>query len=199
MQAAVDAGPGPNRTSDKEISMSVVPLVTRKPRSRIADRQQTLRARLWPEVTPGHLWVRQHHDGYSTMPRTMPLILGIMDDLKKGKPVSATYLDLWTRSFDESFVTLSKSREIAFSAGFTTQRGERTWRERMSVLAEFGFIDIKAGPSGPTSYALIFNPYLVIRNLYKSGKGKIVDSKYNALMARADEVGARDFDLPNPL
>lgn len=38
----------------------------------------------------------------------MLLSLSIMDDLSKGQPVSSTYLELWCRTFDESFVTLSK-------------------------------------------------------------------------------------------
>ena len=170
----------------------------RKSRGRVADRQLSLRAKLWPGLAPEMLWSRQKHDGFSSVPRTMPLMMSIMDDFEKGKPVGTTYLELWTRAFDESFVTLSKSREMAFAAGFTKQRGERTWRERMAILARHGFIDLKAGPSGPMSYALIYNPYFVIRHIHDTKSAKIREDKYNALMVRADEIGAQDFDLPNP-
>jgi hypothetical protein len=169
-----------------------------KPRKKIAQRQLELRARLWPNHIDGHMWQRKHHNGFATIPRTMPLMLTIMDDLSEGRPVSATYNELWCRAFDECFVTLSKPREMAFHAGFTGQRGERTWRERMKILAELGFIDIKEGPSGPMSYALILNPYLVIRrHLHQSHPGIRVD-KYNALMERAGEIGATDLDMPDP-
>jgi hypothetical protein len=169
-----------------------------KPRKKIAQRQLELRGRLWPHHVDGHIWQRKHHNGFATIPRTMPLMLTIMDDLSDGKPVSATYNELWCRAFDECFVTLSKPREMAFHAGFTGQRGERTWRERMKILAELGFIDIKEGPSGPMSYALILNPYLVIRrHLHQKHPGIRVD-KYNALMERAGEIGATDLDMPDP-
>jgi len=170
----------------------------RAPRKKITTRQLDLRARLWPTVADGHLWLRQSHDGYTTIPRTMPLILSIMDDLANGQPVSMTYLELWGRVFDECFVTLSKPREMAFHSGFTGQRGERTWRGRIKILANLGFIDVRPGASGPMSYALIFNPYLVIRRLHDQKHPGLRDDKYNALIERAGEVNATDFDLPDP-
>lgn len=168
------------------------------PRKKIAQRQMELRNRLWPTHHDGHLWRRQAHDGFMTLPRTMPLMLEIMNDLAGGQPVSTTYLELWGRTYDESFVTLSKPREMAFHAGFASQRGERTWRGRMKIIAQLGFIDIKEGPSGPMSYALILNPYLVIRRLAQEGHPGIRADKYNALMQRAGEIGASDLDMPDP-
>lgn len=172
--------------------------VLAKPRKKIAQRQLDMRTRLWPDVTDGHLWHRKRHDGYTTVPRTMPLILSIMDDLANGQPVGMTYLELWSRAFDDSFVTLSKPRQIAFHAGFGTQRAERTWRSRMRILADLGFIDIKPGASGPMSYALIYNPYLVIRRHHEQGTPGIREDKFNALAERAGEIGAGDLGLPDP-
>jgi hypothetical protein len=170
----------------------------RKPRKKIAQRQLELRARLWPNLNESFLWQRKKHDGFTTIPRTIPLMLSIMDDLSEGQPVSWAYLELWCRAFDECFVTLSKPREMAFHAGFTGQRGERTWRSRMKILADLGFIDIKEGPSGPLSYALIFNPYLVIRRLRDQKHPGVREDKYNALMERAGEISATDLDMPDP-
>lgn len=172
-------------------------LGAKKPRKKIAQRQLELRARLWPSHGDGHIWRRQHHHGFTTIPRTMPLMLSIMDDLA-GAPVSMAYLELWGRAFDESFVTLSKPREVAFHAGFDGQRGERTWRAKMKLLADLGFIAVQSGPSGAMSYALILNPYLVIRRLHAEKRPGLREDKYNALIERAGEVGADDFDLPDP-
>jgi hypothetical protein len=172
--------------------------MTSKPRKKIAQRQLDLRGRLWPSITDGHLWHRLHHHGFATIPRTMPLMLDIMNDLANGQPVGITYLELWCRAFDESFVTLSKPREMAFHAGFSGQRAERTWRGRMKILEELGFIELQEGPSGPMSYALILNPYLVIRQHYQGKQPGIRTDKYNALVERAVEIGANDFDLPDP-
>lgn len=169
-----------------------------KPRKKIAQRQLDLRGRLWPHITDGHLWRRLDHHGFATIPRTMPLILTIMDDLANGQPVSTTYLELWGRAFDECFVTLSKPREMAFHSGFTGQRAERTWRARIKILADLGFIELQAGASGPMSYALILNPYLVIRRLHEQKNPGVREDKYNALIERAVEIGAADFSMPDP-
>jgi hypothetical protein len=162
------------------------------------ERQLSLRARLWPDITDNDLWVRTERDGFITIPRTMPLILDIMDDMANGQPISSTYLELWCRSFDECFVTLSKPREIAFHSGFTGQRAERTWAGRMRLLDDLGFIRTKEGASGPLTYALILNPYHVIKGHHDKRTPGLRSDKYNALMARAVEIGATDLDEPSP-
>jgi hypothetical protein len=170
----------------------------RKPRKKIAQRQAELRARLWPDIHDGYIWNRHDHDGFTSIPRALPLILSIVDDLTNGKPASMAYFELWGRAFDEGFVNLTNPKEIAFNAGYTGQRGERVWRERMQALADVELIKIEAGPSGKMSYALILNPYLVIRRLYDQGHPGVLRDKYNALMQRAAETSATDFELPDP-
>lgn len=162
--------------------------------SKIVQKQLLLRNMLWPEITNDDLWLRNERNGFITMPRTMPLFMQIMDDLSKGKPLSGTYLELWCRSWDECFVTLSKPREMAFHAGHEGQRGERTWKERLKKLEELGFISIKGGPSGPFSYALIYNPYKAVKKLYQAGNSGITAEKYNSLIARAIDIGADDLE-----
>lgn len=157
---------------------------------------RALRKELWPLVTTDQLWDRRDRKktkGFMTLPRPMPLILDIMDDMAGGKPLSSTYLELWSRSSDECVVNLSKARDMAFHAGFSGQRGERTWRGRMKLLEQLGFIDIKSGPSGPLSYALIFNPYLVIKQHHEADTPGLREDKYNALVARALEIKATDL------
>jgi len=121
--------------------------------------------------------------------RCMPLMMSIMDDLAKGKPVSMAYLELWCRTFDENFVVLSKPQNTAFHAGFGGQRGERTWRGRLTLLQKLYFIDLKAGPSGPASYALLYNPYKVIEWHRAQKTPGLREDKWNALVERAGEVG----------
>lgn len=168
----------------------------------IDDRQRDLRSRLWPDITEDDLWVRKtiegrYTPGFATLPRTMPLMLSIMDDMTKTKPVSSTYLELFCRGFDDCMIVLSKPKEMAFHAGFIGQRAERTWKERLKLLNDMGFIKIESGPSGPMSYALILNPYKVIKSHYGTHPG-ITNDKYNALLARALEIGAKDLDDTSP-
>lgn len=124
----------------------------------------------------------------------MPLLLGIMDSLSKGKPVSSVYLDLWCRAFDECFVTLNKPREMAFFAGYTGQRAEQTWVTRVKILMNLGFIDVKSGPSGPLSYALIWNPYEVAEAHHRKKTAGMRDDLFHALLQRANEIKADDLD-----
>ena len=171
--------------------------IPRPPRRKIAKRQLDLRNRLWPDVTQDWLWSRHTHDGFTTLPKAMPLIMGIMDDLAKGEPVSLTYLELWCRTFDENFVTLSKPREIAFHSGFNGQRAERTWRTRLKLLAKLNFISLKEGASGPETYALLYNPYKVVQWHHDNKTRGLRIDKYNALMERALEIGDESL-TPQP-
>jgi hypothetical protein len=175
-----------------------MPRISTRPPKKIQQRQLELRARLWPGLNQSDLWNRLTHDGFSTIPSSMPLIMSIIDDLSNGRPASMTYLDLWTRAFDEGFVTLAKPREMAFHAGFTTQRAERTWKQKLDVLAELNFIDLKSGPSGPASYALIWNPYVVIKWHHDQKAIGLREDKFNALVARSLELGDRTFAPPAP-
>ncbi|MFM9976854.1 MAG: hypothetical protein ACKVOP_02250 [Sphingomonadaceae bacterium] len=159
----------------------------------ILTRQLEARAKIWPDVTNLMLWDRSERDGFSTVPRAMPLIMNIMDGLSdKGFPVGQTYLELWCRLYDELFLTLNRPEEMAFYAGFTGQRAVRTWKDRVKRLADLGFIDLKSGPLGDMSYAIFFNPYHVIKRAYL--KGDVQEDKYRALVIRANEIGAFDLD-----
>jgi len=163
---------------------------------KIAQRQIELRAKLWPDVNPAHLWSRKVSDGFTTIPRTLPLFMVMMDCMSKGKPLSSTYFELWCRAFDDCLVVLNKPKEMAFFAGFSGQRAEQTWSDRIRKLADLGFISVKPGPSGPLSYCLILSPYRVIRDHHKKQTPGLTDDLYNALLARASEIGAEDLNSP---
>ena len=167
---------------------------SKKRLSKIARQKLRMRDTLWPELDEARLWSRERSDGWLSVPRPMPLLMKIMDSLSKGKPVSSTYLDLWCRTYDDSFIIANKDREMAYFSGFTGERAVRTWTMRMRTLKDLGFIDIKSGPNGPISYVLIFNPYLVVRRLYEDGQ--INETFFNSLTQRMIEIGAHDLSDP---
>lgn len=158
-----------------------------------------LRRQLWPHLTDADLWLRLRSKGFTTIPRTMPLILRIMDALSKGKPVASVYLDLWCRTFDECLVVLNKPTEMAFGSGFAGQRAEQTWVSRVRILSSLGFIDTQPGPSGPVSYAVLLNPYKVIMKHHRAKTPGMTTGLYNALIARANEIGAGDLMEQDPV
>lgn len=158
----------------------------------ILKRQLDTRAKLWPTLTDDMLW-GMDNDGWVAVPRLMPLMMNIMDDLsEKGFPVSRTYLELWARLRDEQFLTLNRPEEMAFHAGFDGQRALRTWKDRVQRLANLGFIGLMPGPLGDLSYAVFYNPYHVIKRAYLTGK--VQERKWQALVVRAGEVGSFDID-----
>ena len=162
----------------------------------IARKQLALREQLWPGIGP-NLWHRLANKGFATIPKTMPLILRIMDEMTKGAPVSSTYLTLWCSTWDNGFVQHIKPDEMAYASGFGGQRGEHTWIGRMKKLQELQFIDLKAGKSGPITYALIHNPHLIMQWHYGQKIPGLTEASYSALIERALDVGAMDM-FPAP-
>jgi hypothetical protein len=148
------------------------------------------RRQLWPTVGVDQLWDRRRDKGFASIPRTLPLIMVIADELTTGTPVSSTYLELWSRVFDEGFVKLDKPDEMALAAGFKTQRGRHIWGQRLDLLQQLGFILLAPGAQGQRSFALLFNPYRVIKSL----RPRIPTGLYNALVAQANAVGAYDLN-----
>ncbi len=160
---------------------------------KIRESVEKLRGQLWPNVTPEMLWHRKRSDGYSTIPRTLSLAMVMMDALSKGRPVSSTYLELWCRTHDESVLILTgKEHEYATASGFSGERAVSTWFARLDILAELGFIRLADGPRGPRSYALLLNPYHVLKKL----EPKIERFLWNTFLARVVEIRATDMDEP---
>lgn len=164
-----------------------------KKKNPVLERQLKIRETLWPNVTEEMLWGGKDVQGFSMVPRTMPLMMDIMDDLSgKGFPVSRTYLEMWCRVRDERFLMLNRPEEMAFHAGFSGQRALRTWKDRVRRLHDLGFIDVKPGPVGDLSYAIFMNPYHVIKRAYL--KGQVQQAKWDALAIRALEIKAFDLE-----
>lgn len=159
----------------------------------IAEKQEKLRNNLWPDLDESELWHYNTSDGWLNIPRAFPLLLRIIDNLAdKGKPVSATYLDLWCRTFNNSFVIASKPNEMAFYAGFTGERAVHTWRTRIRKLCDLGFIRAADGATGSEHYLLILDPFKIIKEYDK--ENKIQKSTMNALRERMIEIGASDLN-----
>jgi hypothetical protein len=159
----------------------------------ILKRQLEIRKKLWPDVSDQMTWRRTERDGFVTMPRSMPLVMLIMDYLAgKGTPVSSVYLDIWCRTFDECFIQITKPEEMATYSGFTGQRAQRTWRERLFKIEKLNFIEIKYGLTKDVLFVLVLNPYHVIAKAY--ARGEIPLEMWNALVVRSVEIGATDLE-----
>lgn len=150
------------------------------------------REMLWPGAE-AWIWHRDKNKGFATIPKTMPLILQIMDDLSKGKPLSSTYLILWCDTLDNGMINAHRPQEMAHAAGFSGHHAVYTWEGRVKLLQELNFINVKAGRSGPISHVLIHNPHMVIRGHHDAKNPGLPEASFNALLERALDVGAKDM------
>src|SRR5580704_12240137 len=157
-----------------------------KPLTKVAIRRQELRDILWPGEGV-KLWHRSTEDGYSTIPRTLPLVMTLIDQLKdKGRDISRVYFDLWCRQVDDSFVDVSDEESFAYSSGFTTTgRNVRSWRERIEVLRELGFISVRPNGSRKYGYILLHHPHRVVCKL--RAQRKVNEAWWGAFTKRASE------------
>jgi len=173
-------------------------MATVREASAIAKKNLEMREHLWPQCEP-HLWHRSTNKGFTTIPKTMPYVLKIMDEMTKGAPVSSTYLALWCSTWDNSYVSISNPAELSQAAGFGGQRGVHTWTGRMKKLQELRFIDAKPGKYGPMSHVIIWNPHTIIRWHHDAAKTPgLLESSFTSLIERAAEIGARDMLTPLP-
>ncbi len=158
----------------------------------MAKKQRALRDHLWPGID-NWLWQKKNK-GFIAIPKTMPLILKILDEMTKGTPVSSTYLALWCATWDNNgLAPLNKPGDLANASGFGGQRGIHTWSSRLKKLRDLHFIDIKAGKSGPLSHALIYNPHFVIRWHHMKDTAGLTEASYASLVEWAIDIGATDM------
>ncbi len=152
-------------------------------------RAAEMRKLFWPNIEDAALWDRKKAAGFTTMPRTMPHVMNIIDSLSKGQPAGVTYLSIWCRLFYPGIVELGSEAQMAREAGFTGERAVDTWRKRMRKLKELGFIEYHGGGSHDFQWVLVLNPHHAIQRL-----GDKVQLRLRGVwQERAIEVGARDI------
>jgi hypothetical protein len=165
-----------------------------KPLKKAAQQRLNLRDELWPGESKS-LWHRSTEDGFSTVPRTLPLIMTLIDQLKdKGKDAARVYLDLWCRQMDDCLVVVSDEASMAYSSGYVTPtRNIRSWRERVDLLRDLGFVSVRPKGSREYGYILLRHPHRVVQEL--RAKGLVADNWWWEFTGRASEIGAQ---LPMP-
>ena len=163
------------------------------------------RNNLWPSLEKGSsestriLWERKRKTGFVNIPRSMPIILNIMDYLsnKAGhKTVRDTYLALWCRDFGTALVEIKDSEILALEAGFTGGRATNTLNSKIKILGNeeadgLGFIRTIKSNNDKYKYILMLNPMLIIHLHYCSGK--LPKNKYDELYLRCIDIGDNDL------
>jgi hypothetical protein len=154
------------------------------------EKRKNLREQVFPGCA-GELWDRRQVYGFTTIPRTLGLIMTLIEQLaerKKGHDVSRTYFELWCRACDDYFIEVSDVEAFAFAAGFVSRgRNVRSWEERLGVLAELGFVKVAPNGSKKRGYVLLVDPHKVVKQL--KADGRISPEWWGAYTKRASEIG----------
>jgi hypothetical protein len=142
----------------------------------------------FPGMDPRFMWSRKTNDGYTTMPRTMPIVMQAVDDASKGKPPGHVLFSLWSRAPDNPLLMIENPATFAAEAGFRGERAVDTWRKRMKRLKELWLISAKPGASGEFHYVLLMNPNTSVE--WMRTHGLVQDELYGRFRDRMAEIGA---------
>lgn len=168
--------------------VSIASLVSRKG----ATNDMALRDSLFPGAA-NRLWQHQQHGGFVSVPKTLPFIARILDEMTKGAPVGKVYSTLWTFVWsNDAFVKMGRARDIAYACGFTGARGVRTLNDRLATLRDLGMIETAPGTDGDISFVYIPSPHYSLLKIWVDKSHKISDRSFNAFRDRATNMGAKD-------
>jgi hypothetical protein len=156
-----------------------------------ARRRQQLRDEFF-EGEPAYLGP-QEGSGFFCAPRSLPLVLNLLRlrTISGQKDPSAVYLELLSRHMGEGLVEMTLEDEHAFAAGYTGTRAVRSWRDRMRILEDCGFIrGMKKGSR--YWYVLLRHPAVALDELRASGR--VPDEWWDAYRARRIETKEPDLE-----
>jgi len=157
-------------------------------RLKMAERAQNLLDIHFPNIHQLWVWNRKRNDGWITIPRILPIAMQAIDAQSKGAPAGHTLFCLWARCPDHVFITIEHPATFAAEAGFTGVRAVDTWRKRMKILRELGFLLAKPGPSGEFHYIFLMNPIASVERLHDMNL--IQDGLYSRFIERIAENGS---------
>jgi hypothetical protein len=159
---------------------------------------------LWPDTPQSILWDRSKAKGFATIPKTLPLVMRIIDILTLGRPASSTYFTLWANNWDVPIVEISREGIMAWESGFSGTRAANTWRIRMDLLKKHKLINCRDGSEGKYNWVLIHNPHAVVRYIKESKPDEYVSNKddfdrlYMALKEKCSKLRAgEEFEVEN--
>jgi hypothetical protein len=154
-------------------------------KSGVAKRREEIRQEHWPNED---LWTGEKEKGWFPVPRTLPLILGLLSSksISNKKDPSTVYLDLLSRQRGEGVIEMAHENNHAFAAGYEGNRAVRTWQERMKILEDSGFILTVPVGNQRYRYVAIVHPTTAIQQL--RDKKRIPDNWWNAYIANKRET-----------
>jgi len=164
---------------------SVISLLPERPKNQAEAKREQIRNEVFPNSAQD-IYDRKVHNGYSTVPRTIGLMLTLIEELApKGKNPSRVYSELWFRTFDDKLVDVKDEEEFAYASGLSVRR----WRERIDVLENLGFIKVAPNGNKRYGYILLRNPNNVVQEMKQQSNNQIPSKWWTAYTKRCVEIG----------
>lgn len=141
--------------------------------SRSAKVSKAKRAKLLQELWPSEqVWEGPDERGFFCAPRTLPLILCALKqkNISKNLDPTSVYLELYSRNMGEGIIEMLHDEEHAYASGYFEARAIRSWRDRMKVLEDFGFIKSKQKGNRRYGFVILTHPSIVMAGLYDQGE-----------------------------
>lgn len=162
-----------------------MPQALQRGKNQAEAKREQIRNELFPNSAED-IYNRKVHNGYSSVPRTIGLMLTLIEALaEKGKNPSRVYSELWFRTYDDKLVEVKDEEEFAYASGLSVRR----WRERIDVLAKLGFIKVRPNGNRRYGYILLRNPNNVVQEIMQR-EGHLIPGKWwTAYTKRCVEIG----------
>lgn len=150
-------------------------------------RRRKKRDGLWPEAE--QKVYNPSGGGWTRMPRTVPMISGLIDFLSAKEKPGRLYTVLWGYEYGDGLVEISDPAHFALEAGYFTSRAERTFTERMKILAELGFVEAKQVGSREYGVVLLADPHRVVSEMKATKGSKVPENWWSAFSLRCSDIG----------
>ena len=165
-----------------------------KTRTTGSARRLAARQEFWPNEIA---WTGDNEKGWFRAPRTLPLLLALIASKTVSGSADPTrvYLELLARHVDEGVVLMAADEDHAFAAGYTGERGVRSWRERMKVLERAGVIRTRGMGARRYAYVLLVHPSVFVAKLRELKK--VDEEWFEAYRHRQLDTGEVSLAYPD--
>lgn len=123
-------------------------------------RRREVRDGFWPDADS--VTFPTHTGGWARVPRTIPVISTLIDELAPREKPARVYSGLWSYDFGDGFIELPDLARFAVEVGYMSRRAERTVAERLQILEDLGFLRSKPLASRKFGYLLLLDPHRVV-------------------------------------
>ena len=99
----------------------------------------------------------------------------------------------------QGIVEMTHEEDHAYNAGYTESRGTRSWRNRMKILGDAGFIRSNGTSNRPYVHVLVVHPSIAMKRLYDQGKiDENLWKAYRTLQIEIKEPSAEELEQASP-